>query len=326
MTATMTRTTVSPATERALAFVAERLPEAADLGTRLADWTNDPEAYATELRSGLAALADPEYAEGQRYVAPGIGSVLGVRRPLLAEIHRAFAKATRGERTSTWLFLVDRLLREPALEPRWFSFGLLGRTLVDEPERTWQLIRRAAREADDWITIDDLAHVVGKGILAEPYRWAELDQLVYSPSRWERRLVGSTVATVPFVDRRLGREVDVAEHGLELVGQLIGDAEPDVQKALAWALRSLALVDAGAVAAFCERQARVAADANDGHRAWVLRDALGKLPPDTAATIRRLLGGIRRRPGAPSTSAAAAAAERFGGGMLGRPLPEPPLA
>ena len=325
MTATMTRPTVSPATERAIAFVAERLPEAADLGTRLADLTNDPEAYATELRSGLGALADPEYADGQQYVAPGIGSVLGVRRPLLGEIQRAFAKATRGERTSTWLFLVDRLLREPDLEPRWFSFGLLGRTLVDEPERTWQLIRRAAREADDWITIDDLAHVVGKGILAEPYRWAELDQLVYSPSRWERRLIGSTVATVPFVDRRLGREASVAEHGLELVSQLIGDAEPDVQKALAWALRSLVLVNAEAVAAFCERQARVAADGNDGHRAWVVRDALGKLPPETASAIRRLLEGIRRRPGAPSTSAAAAAAERFGGGMLGRPLPEPPL-
>ena len=41
-----------------------------------------------------------------------------------------------------------------------------------------------------------LAHAVARGILAEPYRWAELEQLVYSPSRWERRLVGSTIATL----------------------------------------------------------------------------------------------------------------------------------
>ena len=30
----------------------------------------------------------------------------------------------------------------------------------------------------------------------EPLSTAELEQLVYSPSRWERRLVGSTIATM----------------------------------------------------------------------------------------------------------------------------------
>jgi 3-methyladenine DNA glycosylase AlkD len=326
MTATMTRPAPSGTTARANAFVAERLPAAAALGTRLADHTNDPAEFAAELRAGLLTLADPEYADGQRHVAPGIGSIVGVRRPLLAEIHRGFARSTRHDRTTTWLFLVDRLLREPDLELRWFSFGLLARTLVDEPERTWQLVRRAAREAADWITIDDLAHVAGKGILAEPYRWAELEQLVYSPSRWERRLVGSTVATIPFVDRQLGREPVVVRHGLELIGQLIGDAEPDVQKSLAWALRGLILVDEAAVADFCMTEAATAAANDDGHRAWVIRDAISKLSERTASSIRSRLNGIRRRPGSPSTSTAAEAAQRFGSGMLGRPRPEPPLA
>jgi 3-methyladenine DNA glycosylase AlkD len=202
---------------------------------------------------------------------------------------------------------------------------MLERTIADEPERTWQLVRRAARDASDWITVDALAHVVGKGVLNEAYRWAELEQLVYSPSRWERRLVGSTVATTPFVDHRRGREPIVAEHGLGLIGQLIGDDEPDVQKALAWALRSLVLVDRDAVRAFCEREAEIARRTQDGHRAWVVRDALAKLDPGPAAAIRTRLDGIRRRPGAPPTSAAATAAERFGQGMLGRPQPEPPL-
>ena len=111
----------------------------------------------------------------------------------------------RGERTGGWLFIADRLLREEELEPRWFAFGLLERLIADDPERTWQLLRRAARDAADWITVDSLAHPVGKGILAESYRWAELKQLVYSPSRWERRLIGSTIATAPFIDHRLGR-------------------------------------------------------------------------------------------------------------------------
>jgi 3-methyladenine DNA glycosylase AlkD len=315
----------SSATAHAVAFVAKKKPLAEGIGRDLAELTADPEAFAAALRTGLLSLSDPEYLEGQRRVAPGIGALLGVRWPLIEAIKRGFRESTRRERTSTWLFVADRLLREPELESHWFAFGLLERLIQDEPERTWQLTRRAAREAADWITVDSLAHVVGKGILAEPYRWAELEQLVYSPSRWERRLVGSTVATTPFIDRRRGREPLVARHGLGLIAQLIGDSEPDVQKALAWALRSLTVVDREAVTTFCEAEAARAAQTADGHRAWVIRDVLPKLDQTRATAIRASLDGIRRRPGSPSTSSAAEAADRFGQGMLGAPQPEPPL-
>ena len=321
----MTPTAVSPATERATAFVGDRRPRAEAIGRDLAELTGDPASFAAALRAGLAELADPEYVEGQRRVAPGIGSVLGVRWPLIEAVKRGFREATRRERTSTWLFVADRLLDDPHLEPRWFAFGMLERLVKDEPERTWQLIRRAAREASDWITVDSLAHVAARGILAEPYRWAELGQLVYSPRRWERRLVGSTIATLPFADRRLGREPVVAERGLALIRDLIGDDEPDVQKALAWALRSLVRVDPGAVTRFCREEADRAVATDDGHRAWVLRDALPKLDPTAADAIRAGLAGIRRRSGAPATSRAAEVAARFGGELLGRPQPEPPL-
>jgi 3-methyladenine DNA glycosylase AlkD len=319
------RTSTSPATAHAVAFVAEKKPLAEAIGRDLAELTGDPDAFAAALREGWLELADPSYIDGQRRVAPGIGAVLGVRWPLIEAVKRGFRETTRRDRTGTWLFVADRLLREPELESHWFAFGLLERLIADEPERTWQLVRRAAREASDWITVDSLAHVVGKGILAEPYRWAELEQLVYSPSRWERRLVGSTVATTPFVDRRRGRDPEVARHGLSLIKQLIGDAEPDVQKALAWGLRSLILFDGAAVTSFCETEAALAATTDDGHRAWVIRDVLPKLDNDQAAAIRSTLEGIRRRPGTPSTSTAAEAAERFGQGMLGAPQPEPPL-
>ena len=321
----MTTATLSPITERATAFVAERRPLAEALGRELADLTGNPEAFAGALRDGLRGLADPEYLDGQHRIAPGLGASFGVRWPLIEAIKRGFRESTRGERSGAWLFIADRLLREPELEPRWFAFGLFERLVADDPERTWQLMRRAAREAGDWITVDSLAHPVGKGILAEPYRWAELDQLVYSPSRWERRLIGSTIATVPFIDHRSGREQDVARHGLDLLGQLIGDDEPDVQKALSWALRSLTIVDRDAVTAFCELESERAARDSDGHRAWVIRDTLAKLDPDSATRIRARLDGIRRKSSAPSTSVAAEAAARFGGDALGRPLPEPPL-
>ena len=322
---TPAETPVSEVTARAVAFVAARKPAAEALGASLADEVNDPDAFAAALVAGLRSLADPEYLDGAQRVAPGIGAIYGVRWPLMAAIARGFRGATRDVRPAPVLFVADRLFREDHLEPRWFAFGLLERTLGPDPERTWQLLRRAAREADDWITVDTLAHPYGQGILAEPYRWAELEQLVFSPSRWERRLVGSTIATMPHVDRRRGRDPEVAAQAITLLGQLMGDAEPDVQKALSWAWRSLTAVDMGATVEALRAETDLAAASHDGYRAWVIRDALTKLDPAVAEDLRTQLAGIRRQAGAPSTSEGARTAARFGGLPDPAAFPEPPL-
>lgn len=314
------------ATARATAFVAAHCDAAEALGRRVAGSIDDVDEAAIQLREGLRTLADPEYVEGQRLVAPGIGRTLGVRWPLIRAVVRGFTAGTRESPAAPLLFVVERLYREEPLEVRWFAFEVLERTLARQPERTWQLLRRAAREAGDWITVDSLAHPYGRGILLEPYRWAELEQLVFSPSRWERRLVGSTIATMPHVDRRVGRDHAVVEQAIPLLGQLMGDAEPDVQKALSWAWRAIAQVHRDAATDALIREAQRAEAASDGHRAWVVRDALPKIDPEVGAQLRARLANIRRRSGAPSTSDAAATAERFADLGLGRPMPEPPIA
>ena len=315
----------SAVSERAVAFVTARTEAAERLGTELAELSGDPEAFAAALAGGFRALADPEYKDGQHAVAPGLGPTYGVRRPLIRAVSRGFNAATRGDPGGPLLFVADRLLRAEHLEPRWFAFGLLERTLATETEQTWQLLRRAAREAQDWITIDDLAHPYARGIQDEPYRWAELELLVYSPSTWERRLVGSTIATMTHGARgkRLGPEIVAT--ALPILDQLMGDAEPDVEKALAWAYRSLAGADREATTTAIHAQTDIAISTDDGHRAWVIRDTLVKLDPAVAADLRERLAGIRRRPGAPSTSAAAATAARFGPLPDPRSHPEPPL-
>ena len=296
------------------AFVDERLDAARAVGRGLAEHVDDPDAFVVELDAGLRTLADPSFEAEIRRVTPGIASVLGVRTPLLDAVMGSLVRGLRGCAPARILPVVDRLLREPIAEQQWIAIRLMGRTLDADPERTWQLIRFAARQATEWITVDRLSEPCARGILREPYRWAELEQLVYSPSRWERRLVGSTIARMPFEQRDGGRRPEVASRGLEVIGTLIGDAEPDVQKALSWALRSLVIVDRAAVGAFCVREAGVAGRTDDGHRAWVLRDALAKLDPADAAAIAASLTGVRRRAGAPSTSDAAAEAASFGRG------------
>ena len=293
------------------AFVEAHIETARDVGRRLADEIDDPGRFVAALRAGCEALADPVYLAGHQLVAPGIGPSLGIRLSLLEATHRALARELRGVRSARLLPVAEALAHDPVRELRWFACWLLGRILPDEPEQAWQVLRGLAAEADDWISVDTLAATIGPGILREPYRWAELEQLVYSPSRWERRLVGSTIATIPFADRTAGRTRDVASRGLSLVSLLIGDPEPDVQKALSWALRNLAAVDPAAVTAFCRREAGRAATTSDGARAWVVRDTLAKLAPADAAELRGLLAGVRRTPRSANTSAAAATAAAF---------------
>lgn len=307
-------------------LVRDRAARATAIGRELAADLDDPARFAAAVAAAFRELADPDYRAGQTFVAPGIGPTHGVRTPLQVALRKGFEKGSRGASTSQLLLVADRLLREPEREARWFAITTLQRTLPREPERTWQLLRRAAVESDDWITVDTLAHPFGKGILAEPYRWAELEQLTVSPSRWERRLVGSTIATMPSVNRNAGREPDVARQGLAVLATLIGDAEADVQKALSWAYRSMALVDLDATTRALETEAAVATETQDGHRAWVIRDSLAKLDRADATRIREQLGTVRRKPNAPSTSKAAELASRFADMGLGRPMPEPPLA
>jgi 3-methyladenine DNA glycosylase AlkD len=320
----MSPVTVSPTTEASNRFVAAHLAQASALGEQLADLVQDPGAFVAAIADGFADLGDPVYAEGSRSIAPGLGPILGVRLPLMEATNKAFKRGTRQTSTSLLGDAADRLLRQELRELRWFGIWNLGRLLPTDSERAWQLLRRAAGEADEWITVDTLAHPYGEGILLDTRRWAEIEQLVFSPSRWERRLVGSTIATMPHVrDVPGGKSGVVVERGLALIGQLIGDAEPDVEKALSWALRTLSQLDPAATARFLGTEAETARTTDDGHRAWVIRDSVSKLPAETAVRLRASLDRIRRRPGVPSTSRAAATAAAFltrlPGGTLDRP-------
>ena len=306
----MSTATISPVTARADAFVAARLPEARALAARLAPLVELPDTFVAELEAGLGNLADAAYLDELRRMTPGMSAAFGVRTPLTRPIHAAVRRACRG-RPDVALWVAERVEREPYLEVRAIACTLLRISLEADPERSWQLVRRMARAADSWVAVDILAGVAALGILIEPFRWAELEQLIYSPSPWERRFVGSTIATLPFEVVPEDRDRLSPRPALDLLGQLIGDADQNVQKALAWALRSWTRVDPTGVERFLDAEAGRSADEADGNRAWVVRDALPALAPAEAVRLRRIVAGIRRVPGASSTSTASRAAAGF---------------
>jgi len=307
----------SEVTARAQALVAERLTQARGLGDSLAELIDYPEEFVASLRDGLITLADEPYRREQERVNPGSGGVFGVRQPLLAAVMRQLRQPLEETSPALALNLAERLVAEDEREFVFFAHMALGRVLPRDPERAWQLMRRMARDAHDWISVDSLAPLFARGILAERVRWAEIEQLVFSASEWERRMSGATIATLPFEVPRHKRSELTTLPALDLIRTEIGDASETVRKSLSWALRSWREVDPRGVDELLESEARRASETNDGNRAWVIRDAMKEqrtpVPQPVQARIRALLAGVRRAAGNQSTSEAALIAGRFVG-------------
>jgi 3-methyladenine DNA glycosylase AlkD len=311
----------SDVSRRAAEFVEARRDHARSLGARLADLTEDPDSFTRLLTEGLEGLADHGYGAEQERVAPGSGPTIGVRVPLMRSVISTLRQPFAEASSSSVLWLAQRLAASPYREVRLFALPALERALPDDPERAWQLLRRMAHAANDWISVDSLAGVYAVGILQEPFRWAEIEQLIYSRQRMERRLVGSTLATLPHrlprgVARRTAADLN-APRALALLRQLMGDSDDQVQKALSWAVREWSRVAQVATEQLIRDEAQIAVETVDGNRAWVLRDSLAHVDARLATYVRAGLAGLRRRPHAESTSPASRAAADF----LGTALP-----
>jgi len=305
---------MSEASAKADAFVSAHLDEAAALGERLADLTEEPELFLPALREGLIELADPAYSDMAERASPGTTAAYAVRGPLLIAVQRPLRAALHEGSSISALRLAQHLVEAEDRDLRLFALPCLRRALAQDPEQTWQLMRRMGGGAVDWIEVDSLADVWARGILAESFRWAELEQLIYSERTFERRLVPATLATIPHrlpTARRDELRPESVERALDMIGLLMGDAEEMVQKALSWAIREWTRVDAVVTAELLRLETDFAVQHRDGARAWVIRDALSNQPPDLSTTLREQLAGLRRDRNAPSTSIAAGQAASF---------------
>lgn len=311
---------MSEASAAADAFVAAHRETAAAAGARLVELTEDPEAFLVELRVSLTALCDPVFTDMAERASPGVLAPFAVRGPLVATVQRPLVRALRDGSSISALHLAQRLIGAEDRDLRLFALPALRRALPEDPEQTWQLMRRMGRGAKDWIEVDSLADPWARGVLGEPFRWAELEQLVYSDHTFERRLVGATLATIPHrLPRTRHDELRgaPAERALGLIRMLMGDAEVMVQKALSWAIREWTRVTADGTADLLRDETAVAVGRRDGARAWVIRDSLSSQPLKLAATLRHRLAGIRRHRDAPSTSIASGQAAGFAAAIAG---------
>ena len=201
------------------------------------------------LREGLGSLADRAYAGEQERVAPGSGAVFGVRSPLLAAVARQLRKPlaevlrrrVRCGWPSAW---------SPSASARSSSFSHvpLARSLPDDPERTWQLMRRLARRGR---RLDQRRRrwpsSTPQGVLLERFRWAELEQLVYSPTggsaAWSARPWPPAIRAAARPAAAAGRHTRFDAHQIAHRRRRAGRAEG--------AFVGAALVDRGRSSAAC---------------------------------------------------------------------------
>ena len=228
----------SEVTARAVAFVAAHAAAEA-LGADLADLSTTPRV-SPSARAGLAA-SPTRVPRGPAAGRAGIGAA---RRPLAADRRRRTRLPQRDPRRSPVAPAVHRRSALPGpARARWFAFGLLEQTLATEPSAPGSCsVARPARQATGsrstrWPT--HTARASRRGLPLGRARAARVQPVALGtpPDRLDRRhdahLWTAGEAASPRSPSTLCRS---SPH-------LIGDAEPDVQKALAWAFRSLTVVD-----------------------------------------------------------------------------------
>ena len=254
-----------------------------------------PEPSSRPWTRALDELADPDYQEGTPRSSPGSRAHARRRWPLLSAILRGFKSATRNgarRRCSTSpphcsasrsSRSMDRV-RAPrpdrrrgaradlAAAPARRGTGRTGPRSMRSPTRRARHPRRAL----------PVGGARAAGVLAVP--------LGAPPGRLDGR-------DDPARERGSGRQPDRRRpRGLALLRELIGDAEPDVHKALSWAYRTLAQVDRAATVEALRDEA-------DGRHRETTATAPGSSatsfqarPAEVADELRGRLGTDPRRP------------------------------
>ena len=280
-------TVASAATARADAFVADRRPRAEALGTR------SPTRSTTRTRSRRALRQRPRRARRSRVPRRPAARRPGPRPDPSASGRRCSRRSSAASSGHPRRSPDHPAVRRGSPVPRAArsrragspSASSSGRS-TGEPERTWQLLRRAAREAGDWITVETSRDPYGAGIVAEPVplggaRAARL--LAVALGAAPRRLDDRHDHPRSTGDRRRrpGRRARTADprsaHRRRRAGRPEGAL---VGVSLARAARR------GGRRPRAARRGRPSRATADGHRAWVIRDSLAKLDPADADELR----------------------------------------
>lgn len=228
----------------------------------------DLDALMREVDERLDAEADPRRAEhGEGYHSTSM-RIRGVPTPALRSIAGDLGRRLKEELYIT-IEMVSRLVASGGFDERTLGYILLSRHRTARESLHADRIEALGVGMDNWASVDAYCSLVaGPAWLAGRIEDARVDGWSRSPDRWWRR--AALVSTTALNKKRaLGGRGDAART-LPLCERLAADRDDMVEKAVSWALRTLAARDPEAVRDFLDAHEDVLA-------ARVLREVRHKL-------------------------------------------------
>jgi len=221
---------------------------------------------------GGAALVKAEIRDGYK--------ALGVPVPALTEIGKEIGKVAR-RRVDEFLPLARLLWEQGGREGRLVACIFLGDMELAAPEKVLPLILELAPSCLTWEECDQLAMRALEPIVRKrPDQFlGTMEEWVRHESKWVRRAGVTVIARLPM------KRPEYTSTCLGMVEPLLGEGDPDVRRAVSFAVRMAARGDPTCVVDFIESQFH----RTDPDSIWVLCDAMRSMTKKLLPEFKVLL-------------------------------------
>lgn len=229
-------------------------------------------ALVAEIRARLRQLADDVGRAGVERAVPG-ARALGIKVPVLRAQAAALKSSVPPLNLDAACALLERLATSGIREELLVGVFLVGRYGKKLRELEWDRVVSWLNWIDNWETCDQLAMGVAATVLEKDERAAaRLVKLARSKNGWTRRFALATAAAL----NQRGRAL--AAPALAVCAVLEAEQDPNVLKAIGWALREASPVDAAGVE-------RLLVEMKGKWPARVMREAAEKLSQRARARV-----------------------------------------
>jgi 3-methyladenine DNA glycosylase AlkD len=198
-----------------------------------------PEAEAAAITEELKQRIDPSYEWGMRRTVPSQQPAHAVRVPDIRSVAAAWSRTHKEMSFDDLLSVCESLWASGWREERIAVMAMLGRRKETPARLAWGVIERWSASMDNWELVDNMAGLLtGPMLVARPDLVEAIESLSGRHLVWQRRL-----AVVTLIEA--AREDPVwLGHLQAIAAQLKEDRGPTMRKAVDWARRTAAKVEA----------------------------------------------------------------------------------
>lgn len=228
-----------------------------------------PQQLTRELEALLESLKEEKAAANYKKIIPKMVKSFGVPKPVLDVIAQEISRLGQKSPQST-LKLLKTLWQKGSFEERTITAKILSQIGKKIPEESLNLIGSFLKNIDNWSICDVLATQGLRGIMAT-HRDRILDlasECTKNEGKWIKRFGVATIVEVAH-----NKSLEIPKEVFDIVKPLMATEDPDVKKAIAWALREISKREPKMVKNFLKDYQ----NSQDKNTRWIVREGSNKL-------------------------------------------------